>query len=127
MRLLIKATILAFGLAASSIVFAGDVSRAMFTIGVQDREPVISVDSINSSAYNSIHFFSELSHLSGHNITHQWTYDDKVMFEKSFEVKGPRWRVWTSKTLFPSLTGIWTVNVLGSDRSILLSKTFEYQ
>jgi hypothetical protein len=68
-----------------------------------------------------------LSDLSGHNITHQWTYNDKVMFEKTFEVKGARWRVWTSKTLVPSWTGTWTVNVLDDDRAVLNSKSFEYQ
>jgi hypothetical protein len=48
------------------------------------------------------------------------------MFEKSFEVKAERWRVWTSKTLIPAWTGIWTVNVLGNDRTLLASKSFEY-
>ena len=60
-------------------------------------------------------------------MTHQWTYNDEVMFEKTFEVKGPRWRVWTSKTLIPSWTGSWTVNVLDEDRTVLASESFEYQ
>ena len=105
---------------------AGEVSRALFTTSVQDREPVIQVDSINSGSYSSISFFTELNDLSGHNVTHQWTYNDKVMFEKTFEVKGPRWRVWTSKTLIPSWTGAWTVNVLDDDRSVLTSQSFDY-
>ena len=48
------------------------------------------------------------------------------MFEKTFEVKGARWRVWTSKTLLPSWTGTWTVKVLDTDRTELTSKSFEY-
>lgn len=108
-------------------VYAGEVSRAMFTTSVQDREPVMAVDSISSNAFKSISFFTELNDLQGHNITHQWIYDDKVMFEKSFEVNGERWRVWTSKTLLPGWTGTWTVRVLGDDRSELTSKTLEYQ
>ncbi|MDJ0777355.1 MAG: DUF2914 domain-containing protein [Gammaproteobacteria bacterium] len=106
---------------------AGEVSRAMFTVGVDNREPVLQVDSINSESYNSISFFTELNDLAGHNVTHQWTYNDKVMFEKTFEVKGPRWRVWTSKTLLPGWTGYWTVNVLDDDRTVLASQTFDYQ
>ena len=113
-------------LIVSSSSFAGNVSRALFTIGVDNREPVLSVDSIDSSAYTSISFFTELTDLSGHNITHQWIHNDKIMFEKTFEVNSARWRVWTSKTLIPSWTGQWTVNVLDDDRSILATKSFEY-
>lgn len=127
MRPLMKLSIFVAAIVLSGNSFAGEVSRAMFTIGIDNREPVIMVDSIDSSAYNSISFFTELKDLEGHNVTHQWTYDDKVMFEKTFEVKGARWRVWTSKTLLPSWTGEWTVNVLDTDRTVLASKSFEYQ
>ena len=127
MRRLVKFVLLIASFVISGSSFAGEVSRALFTIGVQDREPVIQVDSIDSGSYKSISFFTELNDLSGHNVTHQWTYNDKVMFEKTFEVKGPRWRVWTSKTLVPTWTGDWTVNVLDDDRSVLTSQTFEYQ
>jgi len=111
----------------STPVYAGEVSRAVFTIGIDNREPVLNVSSISSESYTSISFFTELNDLDGQNITHQWTFNDKVMFEKAFAVKGARWRVWTSKTLIPSWTGLWTVNVLDDDRSILSSSSFEYQ
>ncbi|TNF90750.1 MAG: DUF2914 domain-containing protein [Gammaproteobacteria bacterium] len=127
MRPLIKSLVLTAALVISSNAFAGNVARAIFTIGVDNHEPVIMVDSIDSSSYQSISFFTELSDLTGHNVTHQWTFNDQVMFEKTFEVKGPRWRVWTSKTLVPSWTGSWTVNVLDDDRTVLASKSFEYQ
>ena len=127
MRPIMSFMFLTAALLFSSSSFAGEVSRAMFTIGIDNHEPVIMVDSIDSSAYTSISFFTELNGLSGQNITHQWTYNDKVMFEKTFEVKAQRWRVWTSKTLIPSWTGSWAVNVLDEDRTILASNTFEYQ
>ena len=127
MRPIIKSLVLTAALAISSNAFAGNVARAIFTIGVDNHEPVIMVDSIDSSSYQSISFFTELSDLTGHNVTHQWTFNDQVMFEKTFEVKGPRWRIWTSKTLIPSWTGSWTVNVLDDDRTVLASKSFEYQ
>ena len=127
MRYLIKFILLSITLGVGSSAFAGSVSRASFTIGVDNREPVIMVDSISSDSYNSISFFTELTDLGGSSVTHQWMYNDKVMFEKTFDVGGPRWRVWTSKTLIPSWTGTWTVNVLDADRSVLESKSFEYQ
>ena len=127
MRPILKFLLVVATLAFSGHGAAGEVVRAMFTIGVDNREPVIQVDSIDSGSYRSITFYSELQDLTGHNITHQWTFAGEVMFEKTFEVKGPRWRVWTSKTLVPSWTGAWTVNVLDDDRSVLASKSFEYQ
>lgn len=122
-----KFLFLTMALVLSSSSLAGEVSRSIFTIGIDNHEPVIMVDSIDSSSYTSISFFTELNDLSGHHITHQWTHNDKVMFEKTFEVKGARWRVWTSKTLIPSWTGSWTVNVLDDDRTVLASNSFDYQ
>ena len=108
MRLACKSLILAAAFAYSGIGTAGEVSRALFTIGVDNREPVIQVDSINSSSYSSISFFTELNNMTGQTATHQWTFNDKVMFEKTFEIKAERWRVWTSKTLIPSWNKITT-------------------
>lgn len=127
MRNFLKIAILAMISLMANSVFAGEVSRALFTISVEDREPASRVDSIDPHMHQSIYFFTELSQLDGHTITHQWTYNDKVMFEKNFEVKGPRWRVWTSKTFLPEWTGTWIVNVLDTDRSVLTSKSLDYQ
>ncbi len=126
MRHFIKFALLIVTLSLGNSAIAGNVSRALFTIGVDNREPVIMVTSISADSYDSISFFTELTDLNGHTVTHQWMYNDKVMFEKSFEVGGARWRVWTSKTLIPSWTGTWTVNVLDDDRTTLESKSFEY-
>ena len=127
MRHVVKYVIFAIAYATGSSAFAGEVSRAMFTTSIEDREPVLAVDSISSSSFSSLTFFTELNDFQGHNLTHQWVYDGSVMFEKTFEVNGARWRVWTSKTFLPSWTGTWTVNVLDDDRSVLTTKTFEYQ
>ena len=127
MRQFIRFTLVTMMLFIGSNAFAGTVSRALFTIGIDNREPVIMVDSISSDSYTSISFFTELNGMSGKTVTHQWVFDDRVMFEKSFEVNGDRWRIWTSKTLIPDWTGTWTVKVLNEDGSVLERKTFEYQ
>lgn len=123
---LMKCLMLTTALLVCGSVAAGEVSRAQFTIGIDNREPIINVDSINSSDYNSITFFTELSDMSGQTVTHQWTYNDKVMFEKTFDIKASRWRVWTSKTLIPAWKGTWTVKVLDDNRNLLMSKSFDY-
>ena len=127
MRQFIRLTLVTMMLLIGSNAFAGTVSRALFTIGIDNREPVIMVDSISPDSYTSISFFTELNGMSGKTVTHQWVFDDRIMFEKSFEVSGDRWRIWTSKTLIPDWTGTWTVKVLNEDGSVLERKTFEYQ
>jgi hypothetical protein len=127
MQHILKLALLTMTLSIGGNAYAGTVSRALFTIGIDNHEPVIMVDSISADSYDSISFFTELNGMSGKTVTHQWVFDDKVMFEKSFEVNGDRWRVWTSKTLIPDWTGTWTVKVLNEDGSVLERKTFEYQ
>jgi hypothetical protein len=127
MQHILKLALLTMTLSIGGNAYAGTVSRALFTIGIDNHEPVIMVDSISADSYDSISFFTELNGMSGKTVTHQWVFDDKVMFEKSFEVNGDRWRVWTSKTLIPDWTGTWTVKVLSEDGSVLERKTFEYQ
>ena len=123
----ICALILVLVLCLSTNAAAGEIRRALFTTSIDNREPVTIVDSIDSTTSNSISFFTEITNMSGQTITHQWTHLDKIMFEKTFEVKAERWRVWTSKTLIPNWTGTWTVNVLDAERELLTSKSFEYQ
>ena len=119
--------ILASALILGGTAAAGEVSRAQFTTSIDDREPVSMIDSLDSSVGNSISFFTEISDMAGQIVTHQWTHQDKIMFEKTFQVKADRWRIWTSKTLIPDWTGTWTVNVLDNERVLLASKNFEYQ
>jgi len=98
MRPITKSLILIAATIFSGSSLAGEVSRAMFTIGIDNREPVIMVDSIDSSSYTSISFFTELTELTSHNVTHQWTFNDQVMFEKTFEVKV----TWSNRLIPPS-------------------------
>ena len=123
----ICALILVLAVCLNANATAGEIRRALFTTGIDNREPMAIVDSIDSSSNNSISFFTEITNMSGQTVTHQWTHLDKIMFEKTFEVKAERWRVWTSKTLIPNWTGTWTVNVLDAERELLTSKSFEYQ
>jgi len=108
-------------------VFAGEVGRGQFTTDIIDREPVDRIDLLDSSSHNQIKYFTELTGLQGQSVTHQWIYDDTVVFEKSFDIGSQRWRVWTSKTLAPGLTGLWYVNTLDGQRNKLLTQSFEYR
>lgn len=117
---------LLFGLSfALSAVAAGEVARAQFTTDVQSREPVDDVGKLGNTE-NKVYFFTELRNLDGQTVTHQWEYQDEVMAEVSFDVRGPRWRVWSSKQLLPAWTGEWTVAVVDQSGEVLAEESFRY-
>jgi hypothetical protein len=87
------------------------VARALFTNGVVDHEPVDQVVSVGEHQ-NSIYFFTDLRNLQGRTITHRWEFEGQFMGEIKFKVGGPRWRVYSKKTLNPGASGKWTVMVL---------------
>ena len=89
----------------------GSVVRSIFTTAIQDREPI---DKLSNSASDTeqVFYFTELRDMSGQTATHRWEHEGKVMAEVQFDVRGPRWRVWSSKSFIPSTAGDWKVSVV---------------
>ena len=69
-------------------------------------------------------FFTEINNYANHRVTHRWKYNNKTIFELSFNVRGPRWRVWTSKTIPVKWAGPWVIEVVDEDGNILTQKLF---
>jgi len=97
------------------------VSRALLTTGVKQREPV---DNVCIPERNKITFFTEINNYANHRVTHRWKYNNKTLFELSFNVRGPRWRVWTSKNIPVKWVGPWVIEVVDEDGNILTQKLF---
>jgi len=87
------------------------VARAVFATDIVDREPVDQVVSVGPGQQN-IYFFTDLRNLQGRTVKHRWEFEGQFMGEVEFQVGGPRWRVYSKKTLNPDVTGKWTVMVL---------------
>jgi hypothetical protein len=87
------------------------VARAIFTSEVVNREPVDQVVSVGPER-DEIYFFTDLRHLSGRTVTHRWEFEGQFMGQIEFKVGGPRWRVFSRKSLNPGASGKWTVLVL---------------
>ena len=104
---------------------SGDVARAVFTTGIHDREPVDQVTTMTTDK-DKIYFFTEIRNMSGHTVKHRWEYNGKTMAEVEFSVGGPRWRVWSSKTLLPQWTGEWKASVVDESGNVLSESTFTY-
>lgn len=101
------------------------VVRAAFTTMMRDREPMDEISTLANDV-EQIYFFTELGDMSGQRVTHRWQHNGDVMTEVSFDVRGPRWRVWSANTLAPQLLGTWTVSVLNSSGVAVHEATFDY-
>ena len=125
-----KIIILICGLFLSLTVLSDEwphenISNAVFALDVEDRVPINIVEEADNSL-GKIYFFTNIRNLSGERITHRWIYQDRVMADVSFNINGPRWRVWSSKNLWHTWIGEWTVEVLTADGSVLYEKVFNY-
>lgn len=111
-------TVLAFALSGAALA---DVARSHFTRGITDREPVDHLTT--ASNINPLYFFTELVDLAGTEVTHRWRFEGQIMADVTFQVEGPRWRVYSSKEMLPEWNGLWTVEVLGPDGYILTRRS----
>jgi hypothetical protein len=87
------------------------VSRAVYTSGVTERQPVDELTQV-PAALERLYFFSEVRNLQGQTITHRWEQGGRTVLEVPFEVKAARWRVWSSKEIQPNAVGEWSVAVV---------------
>lgn len=101
------------------------IARAQFTSGILDREPVDNVTSLDGGT-ERVFFFTELRDMEGKTIVHRWELNGEVMGAVTFEVRGPRWRVYSSKEMLPEWTGKWVVNVVDETGTELGSYTLNY-
>lgn len=86
------------------------IARALFTSEIVDREPTDQI-LILRNTNKKVFFFSELRHFDGQTISHKWMYDGKVNSVVKFNVKGPRWRVYSRIDILPEQLGKWSVVV----------------
>jgi hypothetical protein len=103
----------------------GRVTRALFTSSIAGREPVDSVLSMSNDS-RKIYYFTELEGMQGQEVMHRWEYNGQIMGDVRFQVGGPRWRVWSSKTLNPSWLGDWKVTVLNAAGEVIAENSFRY-
>ncbi|MDA8362811.1 MAG: DUF2914 domain-containing protein [Gammaproteobacteria bacterium] len=103
----------------------GQVTQAVFTTGIKHHEPVNNI-SVLTNKHRHVYFFTDLRHMTGQTVTHRWTYKGKVVAQVKFKVGGPRWRVYSRKTLNPAWLGEWQASVVDANGITLGVSTFEY-
>ena len=103
----------------------GSVARATFTSNVTEREPVDAISTLSNNN-QQIYYFTEILDLPGGSVKHRWEYNGELMAEIPFTIGGPRWRVYSSKTLDPQWLGEWKVSTIDASGSVLSVNTFTY-
>lgn len=104
----------------------GTIARSTFTTAVVDREPRDSITSL-ANDHRKVYYFTELRGFEGSTVTHRWEYEGETLAEVPFEIRGPRWRVYSSKTLPADRTGEWTVSVVDEMNRVLRTESFLYE
>jgi len=102
----------------------GSVVRSVFTSAVDEREPVDKLKNLNTEQSNLV-YFTELRDMAGQTAKHRWQYNGEVVAEVDFNVRGPRWRVWSSKALNPAKEGEWKVSVLNGAGDVIAEEIIQ--
>lgn len=103
----------------------GTVARSAFTSAIVEREPLDHLLSL-SDDQTQVYYFTELHGLDGQTVVHRWEYEGQVMAEVPIAVRGPRWRVWSSKRLLQEWLGEWSVTVVDGAGRELARDSFTY-
>lgn len=103
----------------------GSVVRSAFTTEIAEREPTQNLQNLTNES-GKVMFFTELRDMGGQTAIHRWEYEGKIVAEIEFNVKGPRWRVWSSKSLIPQWTGDWKVSVINGAGEVISEKNLSY-
>ncbi len=111
--------------AAAAPATTGEVKRAQFCTAVVEREPADDITTLAAPAA-SVAFFTELIGMAGKTVTHKWSHDGQAMGDVAISVGADRWRCYSTKTLAPTSTGTWTVEVVDDAGTKLVEKSFTY-
>jgi len=111
--------------AAKNAESGKSIRRAIFTTAIEEREPVDEIIALTSST-ESIFFFTEILGMKGETVIHRWLLGDQQIADVSFDVKGPRWRVYSSKKLGDAWVGALKVQVIDSTGAILAEKAVTF-
>jgi len=96
----------------------GEITRAVFSHGIDGYEPVDELISI-SVKHHKVYFFTDLKDMKGETIIHRWEYNNVVKASVEFNVNANRYRVHSSKIILPKETGVWSVVVTNQDGQVL--------
>jgi hypothetical protein len=108
--------------AADGCQNAGMLYRSLFTTGVTDREPDDHLEEL-AMGTSKVFFYTEVIGAKDEQVTHVWYNGGKEVARVPFDVKGDRWRTWSSKNIDGS--GQWTVKVVDNAGCVLGTQSID--
>lgn len=103
----------------------GSIAKGVFTTEIVDRDPVDEIDSLYTDV-KKLFFFTDIRNMQGKTVVHRWLHGGVIRAEVSFQVGGPRWRVYSSKNLTGENLGNWKAEVSDSEGNRLYEAEFVY-
>lgn len=100
------------------------IARDVLATAVTDREPAQAPQPVPADVRQLYYFTEVIEAGAPTTITHIWYWQGRQVAAIPLEVRGPRFRTWSSKTILPTWTGEWRVEAHGPDDSVLSSQSF---
>lgn len=105
--------------------YALEVSDAVLTTAVVDRQPVDRVE-VFPRQNGTLYCFTRIVGAEGETtVYHLWYYGDELMSRVELSVKSPNWRTWSSKKLLEDWPGAWRVEIQDAQGTLLGELSFE--
>ncbi|HTN44044.1 MAG TPA: DUF2914 domain-containing protein [Nitrospiria bacterium] len=100
------------------------VEEAMIASRVENLTPV-SPDVAFDASVGKLYCFTRIkSDRPPTLIKHLWFQGDRMVMEVTLPIKSASWRTYSTKTILPSATGPWKVDVTSEDGTVLKTLTF---
>ncbi len=102
-----------------------EVSRAAVCTAIEDREPVGAADTFDIDV-GKVYLSAEVMGADENTpIKHIWYYDGDAVLTVDMTISGPRWRTWSYKNIYESMTGKWRAEITDEQGNVLKSVSFE--
>jgi len=104
-----------------------NVVRALITQQINNREPGAEISKSNVLNKNSnwVYYFTELKHMKGQVVYHEWFKDNKLVSRHKLNIDADNWRTSSRKLVSVSNNGQWTVKLLDENGGVLNEKNFK--
>ena len=100
------------------------VERIVVCTGVEERQPVGESDAF-ADTVGTLYCYTEIRGMGDSTtVSHVWYQGENRRADVKLNVRGYRWRTWSTKAIQQDWTGDWRVDVVSADGKILKSKRF---
>jgi hypothetical protein len=98
-----------------------------FCTGIEDRQPVGATSQFFSEI-DRIYCFTRITGAADTmTVQHVWYFGENEKARVALPVRSKSWRTWSSKRMIADWAGVWRVDVVMPDGTVLMKKEFVYK